>query len=86
MVRKKNNTKDEELQLVKLTTIKDEYELNLLKSILEDNNIPFIVKDYGTGGYMRMITGSSLDRTDILVEKSMFENAKSILDEFNLGK
>lgn len=77
----KYNEKNKDLELVVLKAINDEYELNLTKSLLEDNNIPFIVKDYGSGGYMRIIGGSSMYRTEILVEESMFGEAKAILDE-----
>lgn len=75
-----HNERDKDVELVVLKSINDEYELNLTKSLLEDNNIPFIVKDYGMGGYMRIIGGSSMYKTEILVEKSMFGEAKAILD------
>lgn len=73
--------RDEDLELVVLKAVNNQHELDFIKILLEDNNIPFIVKDYGSGGYMRIIGGSSMYRTDILVERSMFEKAKALLDE-----
>lgn len=73
--------KDDDLELMLLKTTNNEYELGLIKALLEDNNIPFIVRDYESGGYMRLIGGSSIYRTDILVEESMFEKAKDILEQ-----
>lgn len=80
--RDKDNQEKEGLELVVLKFINSEYELNLTKALLEDNNIPFIVKDDGIGGYMRIIGGSStMYKTEILVEESMFESAKAILNQ-----
>lgn len=78
---KENNPLDE-IELVLLKTINNNYELGLIKSILEENQIPYIVKDRGTGGYMRIISGDSLYETEILVDKLVLDKANSILDEF----
>ena len=79
-LQEKNDSDSFELTL--LTTANNDHELNLMKNLLEEHDIAYMIKDYGTGGYMRIITGSSLYGTDILVEKSEFEKAKAILDEF----
>lgn len=71
----------EDVKLVVLKLIDKEYDLIVAKALLEDNNIPFIVKNYGSGGYMRIIGRSSMYKTEILVEESTFEKAKSILDD-----
>lgn len=70
------------IQTVVLKTTNDEYELNMIKEILDDNKIPYIIKDHGAGGYMRIIGGSSFYGTDILVEISDFEKAEFILSQF----
>ena len=80
--KKKNDNHSDEIELVLLKTIINDYELSLIKNLLDDNGIPYIVKDYGIGGYMRIITASSMYRTDILVEISSYEKAKEIIDEF----
>ena len=40
-----------------LTTARDDVELSVLKSILEGENIPYLAKDRGSGGLVRIITG-----------------------------
>lgn len=69
-------------EMVLLKTANNNYELELMKNLLDEHNIPYIIKERGSGGYMRIVSGASLYGTDILVEKSMFEKAKTILDAF----
>ncbi len=75
-----------DFEMVLLKTASNNYELDLMKDLLDEHKIPYIIKDRGIGGYMRIISGGSLYGTDILVEKSLFEKAKAILDEFPLDK
>lgn len=93
MLRKKHDDnsnphkeQSDDLELVLLKTINNEFELNLIKGLLDENEIPYIVKDYGVGGYMRIIAGTSFYRTDILVEKSQLEKAKDIIEQFNFNE
>ena len=48
------------INLVLLRTIYNELELGMITSLLEDNNIPFILKDSGSGGYMKDNTGQTV--------------------------
>lgn len=84
--KKKNDVKKEngsdEFEMVLLKTIGDNYELNVIKGLLDEHKIPYIIKDRGIGGYMRIISGKFLYQTDILVGKLLFEKAQTILDEF----
>lgn len=73
---------DKDIELVLLRTIGNEYELSVIKSLLEDNDIPYIIRDHGIGGYMRIVAGGSWNSTDILVEKSSLELSLKLLDEF----
>lgn len=86
MFRKKDKNREEtytnQIETVVLRTINDRYELDIVENLLEDNKIPYMLKEKGTGGYMKIISGSSLYGTDVLVETSQFEKAKAILDEF----
>ena len=41
-----------------------------------------MIKDHGSGGYMRIASGYSIYGTDILVEKSMYQKAKVIIEDF----
>lgn len=79
----KESNKDE-IQLVLLKTTQDQYKFLTIKTILEEAEIPFIVKDSGSGGYMRIIGGTSVYPTDILVEKSMFERANKLIEDLYL--
>ncbi len=78
----KNNSND--LDLIKLRSTVNEIELNMIKDILEDNNIPFIIKDYGPGGHMRIIGGSSLYGTDVMIDKGDFDRANSLLESISI--
>lgn len=82
----KRDEKLEEVKLIFLRTTNDIHELNIIKEILDDNEIPYVLKDRGIGGYMRIISGNLLYGTDILVEESTAEKAKAILDEFPWNK
>ncbi|MGJ0845051.1 DUF2007 domain-containing protein [Tissierella praeacuta] len=77
----KKNKQSSEIDLVLLRTTNNNFELGIIKGILDDNNIPYIVKNYGAGGYMRIISGDSSYRTDILVEKSDYNQANEILEQ-----
>lgn len=80
---RKVNNSELSIELVLLKSVSNDVELNMLKGLLEQNEIPYIVREHGIGGYMRIITGSgSLYGTDILVEKSQLEQALSLLEEF----
>lgn len=76
------NGKNKDLEIVLLTTTNNDYELSTVTALLDDNNIPYIIKDRETGGYMRIIGRTSIYGTDILVEKSALDQAKDILDNF----
>lgn len=71
-----------EINPVLLRTTNNNIELNIIKEVLEQNEIPYIVKDHGIGGYMRIISGDSIYGTDILVEESQIERAESLINEF----
>lgn len=70
---------DDKLELVTLTEVDNEFELGIVTAILEDNRIPYILKNKGSGGYMRIVTGSSPFGTRIMVEKSMLEIARELI-------
>lgn len=78
------NKNADDINIVKLRSISNEVELGIIKAILDDNNIPYIVKDYGSGGHMRIITGSSPFNTDIMVEEADFDKANSLLESIGI--
>ena len=73
------------VNIIKLKSISNEVELSMIKEILDDNNIPYIVKDYGSGGYMRIISGGSMQETDIFIDKSVLEQAKYLLESIGIN-
>ena len=76
--RKDDNT---QINLVLLRTVKNNIELAILKGILDDKGIAYIIKDHGTGGHMRIISGDSAPfQTDILVDETTYDTAKDIID------
>lgn len=71
---------EDKVELVLLRSLVDNYEMDLVSGLLEEANIPFIVKERGIGGYMKIIGGSSVFGTDIYVDKKAYEKAEEILD------
>ena len=76
---------EEKLKLKKLRSVSNDIELNMIKGILEDNKIQYIIKDYGPGGHMRIIAGGSPYAADIMVEESDLDEAMDLLKLINLG-
>ena len=72
------------LKLRKLRSVSNDIELNMIKGILEDNDIQYIIKDYGPGGHMRIISGESLYAADLMVDESDLDDAISILKSINV--
>jgi len=65
-----------------LITAANEVELGLITVILNKNEIPFITKDKGAGGYMRVYTGASIWGTDILVSEADYDKATDLIANF----
>ena len=82
MFKNKDKTDEIEIEMVLLRTTNNNYELDLIKNLLEDADIPYLIKERGIGSYMRMISGDSMYGTDIYVQKDLLEKAESVLDEF----
>jgi hypothetical protein len=78
----KKKSKSEEIEMVLLRTTNNNYELDLIKNLLEDANIPYLIKERGIGSYMRMISGDSMYGTHIFIEGKLLEKAETVLDEF----
>ena len=78
----KNNV--ENVNIIKLRSISNEIELGMIKEILDDNNIPYIIKNHGSGGYIRIITGGSSFATDVMVKESDFDKSNNLLESIGL--
>ena len=68
---------DDELAL--LTTVYDNTLLSVLESILRDAEIPYLVKERGSGSAVKVITGFSLFGTDLFVRKEHLELATELI-------
>ena len=62
-----------------LTTVYDVVMLGMIRGLLEDENIPYLVRERGTGSAMRIITGFSLYGTDIFVPKDAYATARDLI-------
>ncbi|MBQ7335340.1 MAG: DUF2007 domain-containing protein [Clostridia bacterium] len=69
-----------------LVTVHDDVECNILCSILEEEKIPHLVKDRGTGEVMRILAGYSMYGSDIFVPKEYLEQAQELLEAYRNGE
>ena len=74
----------DDINLVILRSISNEIELAMIKDILEDNKISYIIKDQGAGGYMRIIGGGSIFGTDVMVAEADYEQAITLLESIGI--
>ena len=68
--------KDEGVAL--LATLFDEVSVAMYEDILRDADIPFLRRDRGAGGAMRIIMGASLSAVDIYVPADRLDEALSL--------
>ena len=69
-----------------LTTVHDNAELCVVRSILEGEKIPYRVRERGSGGMVKVIAGYSMYGTDIFIPKDMLAAAEELLDAFRNGE
>ena len=62
-----------------LITVYDVAVLGIVRGMLEDENIPYLVRERGTGSAMRIITGFSMFGTDVYVPTHAYETAKALV-------
>ena len=72
------------INILKLKRVSNEIELGMVKGILDDNGIPYIVRDRGPVGYSRVITGGSHFGADIMVGEADFQKAKDLLESIGM--
>lgn len=68
-----------------LVTVHNDAELALYSSILEGEQIPYLSKDRGSGGAVRVIAGYSIFGIDLLVPEERFDEAVAVLDAYRNG-
>ena len=68
---------DEDLEL--LTTVCDNTLLPVVESILRDAEIPYLIKERGAGGVMKVFMGFSMMGSDIFVKREDLETAMALI-------
>ncbi|MBR3893904.1 MAG: DUF2007 domain-containing protein [Clostridia bacterium] len=69
-----------------LTTAHDNVELSIIRSILEGEEIPYRVRERGSGGVVKVIAGYSMYGSDIFVPAELLEKATEVLDAYRNGE
>ena len=62
-----------------LITVYDVAVLGIVRGLLEDAEIPYLVRERGTGSAMRIMTGFSLFGTDVFVPTNALDVAKGLI-------
>ena len=62
-----------------LVSVNDNVQLAVIQSILDGENIPYLVKNRGSGTVVKVITGFSVFGADIFVLKEDIEKAKELI-------
>lgn len=65
-----------------LFSTSNEYEINQICSILTENNIPFIRKNDGSGSYMNLYMGQSIQEKRIFVSKKDYDKSMELISSF----
>lgn len=60
-------------------TVYDNTLLPVVESILRDAEIPYLIKERGSGGVMKVVMGFSMMGTDIFVKREDLEVATALL-------
>ena len=69
-----------------LTTVHSEAETAIVCGILEDEKIPYLTKDRGSGAVVRVIAGYTMYGTDISVPEDRYADAVAVLDAYRNGE
>ena len=67
---------------IKLYSSVDEYEILQMCALLEENNIPFVRNDFGTGSTLNLYMGNSMQEKTIYVNKNDYDKALQIISIF----
>ena len=70
---------EKEKNEVEIFSSLDEHEINQVCSILGNNNIPFIRKDSGSGSYMNIYFGQSIQEKKIFVHEDCSDKALELI-------
>jgi hypothetical protein len=62
-----------------LTTVNNQIQLDIIQSLLSSYDIPIYIRDELSGGFIRILIGSSYFDADIYVSEKDYETAKNVL-------
>ncbi|MBM7560798.1 putative signal transducing protein [Fusibacter tunisiensis] len=69
----------------KLVTLDSLIELEMFKEVLDDQEIPVVVKHQESGDFMTQYTGTTIYGIDLFVEESDYEKASNLYNAFFSG-
>lgn len=78
----KRRKKTEEPEYVLVATVPDTVASGIFQEILRDNGIPFISRQMGAGGCVKLITGGLLAPDDIYVSPEHSERATELYNAY----
>lgn len=73
--------KQEEIE-TQLFSTSNEYEINQICPILTENNIPFIIKNDGSGSYMNLYMGQSIQEKRVFVSRKDYNKSIELISPF----
>lgn len=75
----KENKEEIEVQIFSSAS---EYEIKQICAILTENNIPFIIKNDGSGSYMNLYMGQSIQEKRVFVSKDDYDKSINLISSF----
>lgn len=70
-----------EPKFIKLVTVSDKVQFDIISSIFSDEEIPYIVKDDEAGSIMRILGGSSIYGATFYVPDFIYEKSRNLVSE-----
>ncbi len=80
--RNKKRSLEKSDEPVLVTVISDTLTCEMYQNLLKENNIPFICRQQGAGGYLKHYTGGFLIADYIYVNKKDYDTAKELYDNY----
>ena len=74
--------KEQEIEQMQLFSSIDEYIIEQVCAILENNNIKFIKKTDGSGSYINISMGKSFEKKRIFVNKTDYDKSIKLIETF----
>ena len=69
-----------------LTTTHDPVELGIIRSILDGEEIPYMIRERGGGALVKVVAGYSVFGSDVFVPKALEEKAKEVWNAYQNGE